>query len=792
MQDSNSDDITRSYVQLAGGSIIGHYRIIEKIGAGGMGEVYLAQDTALNRKVALKFLPLHLCQDPECRARFKREAQAAAKLGHANIVAVHEVGEHQGRPFFAMELVEGRSLDIIVAAGRLQENEVIELVLGICNGLRKAHESGVIHRDIKPSNIIVDRDNVPRLLDFGLAVVRDNDRLTHAGSTLGTIGYMSPEQIGGRGVDARSDLFSFGVVLYELITSVNPFMRDNQAATLKAISEDTPEPLAHSRKDTSEELQRIVSKLLEKKPEHRYQTAADLSADLRKLMGSTPVAMRRARTPWYFAALIAIVIIGGLGITYVRQKKPLENTRRMVAVLPFENLSPDPDQEFFSDGLTEELTSTLSQIQSLGVISRSSAMTFKGSNKTIPEIAKALKVQYIVEGSVRRAGNELRITAQLLDASADAHLWSKTYTGTLDDVFDMQDSVSRAIVDGIRIKLTPDENRRLGRRSIDNPLAYEYYLRGSDRIRKGTRIAVEEGLRSLQKGLDIVGENALIYSGLSWGHWNLVNGGFEQDEGIAKAEEYAQKALSLDPDLPEAHAMLGWISTAFLGKQQKAVEHFKSALLVDSTNETALRGLMVVYMYSAGRPSEALKLIERYQRVYPLDSITHFGQPADMYYCAGDFTRALEGYRKQRRTGYRNPVNELSYALTLAYCDSTQEALSVLDSCLAANPTGSIVAILRVMRLGLSNDGAGALRELTAEARLTCWRDGAWSYYLGSLLAMAGAREEAFDWLENAVDKGCVNYPFMEKDPFLDTIRHDERFKKLLERVKYEWEHFEV
>jgi non-specific serine/threonine protein kinase len=787
------DDKTRTYVPLTDGTMVSHYRIIEKIGAGGMGEVYLAEDTELNRRVALKFLPLHLCQDADCRGRFKREAQAAAKLGHANIVAVYEVGDHQGRPFFAMELVEGRALDKIVAAGRMEEAEIVELVLGVCNGLRKAHESGVIHRDIKPSNIIIDRDNVPRLLDFGLATIRDSDSLTQTGSTLGTIGYMSPEQVSGKGADSRSDLFSLGVVLYEMITGVNPFRRDNQAATLKAIADDEPQPLSRHRSGASEEIQRIVSKLLEKKLELRYQTAADLAADLRKLAGKGPVLRAQRGRRWYVGALVGVITIGVVaGGYYLIRDLSTESDRKTLAVLPFKNLSAEPDQEFFSDGLTEELTSTLSQIQSLSVVSRSSAMTFKSSQMTIPEMAKALKVQYIVEGSVRRAGKELRITAQLIDASHDAHLWSRTYSGTLDDVFDMQDSVSRAIVDGIKIQLTPDETNRLGRRAIDNPLAYEYYLRGSDRIRKGTKASVEEGMRNLQQGLEIVGENALIYSGLSWGHWNLVNGGFEQEEGIARAGEYARKALRLDPELPEAHAMLGWINTAFLGKQQRAVEHFKRALSIDSTNESALRGLMIVYMYSAGRPSEALKVIERYQRVYPLDSITRFGQPADMYYCAGDFAKALEGYRKMRQTGYRNPVNEMSYALTLAYCDSTREALAVLDSCLVANPTGSIVDILKVMRKGLQKDGAGALRELTPEARLTCRRDGAWSYYLGSMLAMAGAREEALDWLDNAVNMGCVNYPFMEKDPFLDGLRGDERFQRLLQRVKREWESFKV
>ncbi|PKK83645.1 MAG: hypothetical protein CVT49_07770 [candidate division Zixibacteria bacterium HGW-Zixibacteria-1] len=416
-ENKSNDDRTQSFVVLTKNTRVRHYHIIEKIGAGGMGEVYLAEDTELNRKVALKFLPFHLCQSEECRSRFKREAQAAAKLGHANIVAVYEVGEHHGRPFFAMELVEGRPLDKIVACGRLDQDEIAGLALGICNGLRKAHESGVVHRDIKPSNIIVDRDNVPRVLDFGLAVLRDSDRLTRTGSTAGTIGYMAPEQIAGRDADARSDLFSLGVVLYELITGINPFMRDNPAATLKAISEDTPEPPARYRSDISEELQRIVGKLLEKKPEHRYQTAADLSADLRRLTGSSSVVILRSRVSLYVIALAAVVIVGGLGIIYFLQNRPKsDSARKMLAVLPFENLGAS-DQEYFADGITEEITTCLIGLSGLGVISRTSSMQYKSRDRNLRQIGKELNVDYILEGTIRweKKGTEdrVRINPQL-------------------------------------------------------------------------------------------------------------------------------------------------------------------------------------------------------------------------------------------------------------------------------------------------------------------------------------------------------------------------------------------
>jgi len=490
-----------------------------------------------------------------------------------------------------------------------------------------------------------------------------------------------------------------------------------------------------------------------------------------------------------------ILVIAGYWIvtTYVFHgaRKP-ESGRKMLAVLPFQNLSPDPDQDYFSDGLTEELIANLSTVKSLCVISRSSAMTFKGSNKKAPEIAKELNVQYIVEGSVRKAGKELRITAQLIDAANDAHLWADKYTGTLDDVFAMQDSVTRAIVEGIRGQLTPDETRRLEKRSFNNAAAFEYYLRGKDQIRIGTEDAINRGLQYLKHGIDIVGDNALIYCGMAWGYWNMVNNGFAQEEGVSRAQEYAQKALNLNPELPEAHAMLGWINIAFLGNQRTAVEHFKRALAIDPDNGNALNGLAIVYFEYVGKISAAVPLIDRYFVVYPVDSVLRFIRQGDLHFFVGEYYQALEQYRRVHQMGQRGPLDEFFYAMTAAYCDSINEAFSVIDEYVKANPTSTFAKLGLMMRFALQKDRGRTLQELTPDIERTCRRDAGWSYHLGALLVLAGAKDEAWDWLENAVNKGSINYPFMEKDPFLAGIRGEEHFKKLMERVKYEWEHFEV
>jgi eukaryotic-like serine/threonine-protein kinase len=794
------DDQTSPLIDLSQLPKVSQYVLVSKIGSGGVGEVYLAEDTSLNRNVALKFLSAHLCQDADCRARFKREAQAAAKLNHPNIVTVYEVSEYNCRPFFTMEYVEGQPLSELIKQGDCSLDKMIDLSLQICEGLQEAHKAGITHRDIKPANILVSQSGRAKLVDFGLAAVAGADKLTREGSTLGTLGYMSPEQVQGRPTDHRSDLFSFGVVLYELISCRSPFKGETPAATMNAITQQIPEPLTRYKAGVPVELQRIVSKLLQKDPALRYQTAADVISDLTglkatsQLLTGAPVRKNQTWRPVFGVAVLVLLAVAAYGIfksNFFTGKATIAQ-RKMLAVLPFENLSPDPDQEYFSDGLTEELTSKLSLVQSLCVISRSSSMTFKGSNKTIPEIAKALKVQYIVEGSVRRAGNELRITAQLIDANADFHLWSKTYAGTLDDVFDMQDSVSRAIVDGIRIELTPDETRRLGKRSFNNTAAFAYYLEGKAEIDRGTEDAIIQGMRYLQQGLDIVGDNALIYSGMAWGYWNMVNGGFAQDEDISKAEDYAKKSLNLDPELPEAHAMLGWINCAFLGNQRKAVEQFKEALAINPNSTPALSGLAIVYYSYVGKVSASLSLIERRNTIFPLDSLYTFVKQGGIALFTTNFMQAREANRKAYEIGLRDPVQTFFYAISLAYCDSVKEAFSVIDECVGENPTSSMINFLEVMRHALQKDKLGALERLTSDVQQSCRRDAEWSYHLGALLSLAGAKEEAWPWLENAVNRGFINYPFWEKDPFLDNIRTEERFKKLIERVKYEWEHFEV
>ncbi len=562
------DDKTRSYVALTKGTEVGHYRIISKIGAGGMGEVYLAEDTKLNRKVALKFLPPHLCQDEDCRERFRREARAAAKLNHPNIVHIYEVAEHNGRPFFAMEHVEGHSLKDMIRDEQPSLDRIVNLVLQVCEGLAKAHEAGITHRDIKPSNIVMDADGRPRLVDFGLATIQGTDKLTKTGSTLGTVGYMSPEQVQGKEVDRRSDLFSLGVVLYELISGRTPFDKENEAATLKAITQDNPEPLARYKSDIPDELQRTVSKLLEKDPSLRYQHADGVASDLKRMIAPTQssiavtVAKRKSRRPLVVGALVVIAVLVTVGIKYwpSDESVPVDSPipkRIMLAVLPFENLGA-PEDEYFADGITDEITSRLAQLSGLGVISRTSAMQYKDTDKGLRQIGEELGVDYILEGTIRwdKSGgsDRVRIVPQLIRVSDDVHIWAEQYDRMLTDIFAVQSDISTKVVVALDVALRSGEQGALETKPTDNMEAYGLYLRGLEYLRRSwDREDYQIAQDMFSQAIELDSNFASAYANLSRAHIYQYWYFDVTEERLAQARRAVDKALQLEPDNSVAH-----------------------------------------------------------------------------------------------------------------------------------------------------------------------------------------------------------------------------------------------
>ncbi len=592
------DDKTREVTVLTKGTVINHYRIIEKIGAGGMGEVYLAEDTSLNRKVALKFLATHLCQDEECRARFKREAQAAAKLNHPNIVTIYEVSEYNGRPYFAMEHVEGQSLRELIRTKELPLERVIELVIQICEGLQRAHQSGIVHRDVKPANILIDADGRAKILDFGLATVQGCDHLTKTGSTLGTVGYMSPEQVKGETVDQRSDVFSFGVVLYELITGRSPFKTDNDVATARHISESEPEPLARYKAGVPDELQRIVSKLLQKNPVLRYQTAADVASDLKGL-----------KSKGQFSTVMPA------------------SQRKMLAVLPFENLGA-LDDEYFADGITDEITGKLAAIRELGVISRTSTMLYKKTTKNLRQIATELGVDYILEGTIRwdksGATSRLRILPQLIRASDDTHLWVETYQRPLEDIFALQADIATRIVEAMNITLLKPENAALQAMPTQNLEAYQAYLRGQDYLQSPdyTRKTFQSAVQMFQRAVELDPSFALAYTRLADAHSGMHLFGYDTAPArLSQVKAAIDRAFVLQPDLSQAHLELGF-SYYYRGLRdyEQALEQLALAEVGLPNNPS----IPIVKSYIWRRQGKFVAAAEEMERAFALNPRSRF------------------------------------------------------------------------------------------------------------------------------------------------------------------------
>jgi TolB-like protein/Tfp pilus assembly protein PilF/predicted Ser/Thr protein kinase len=520
------------------GQTIAHYKILEKLGAGGMGEVYLAFDAKLDRKVALKFLPSSLSQDPNARQRLLREAKSASKLNHANITMIHAVESVEGRDFIVMEYVEGRNLSEHLESQSLSLSERLALVIQIGEGLAKAHAGGVFHRDIKPSNILVDLDGRAKLLDFGLATFSGATRLTQTGTTVGTAAYMSPEQAQSREVDHRSDLFSLGVVLFEVITGRLPFEGAHTAALMYSIVNDPPAPLTRFVATAPEELQRIVSKSLTKHPGERYQSASDFIADLRRYLRTSTSGseMAQAQGP----------------------------RRKMVAVLPFENLG-QVDDEYFADGMTEEIISRLAAVKEIGVISRTSVMQLKGSKKSLREIGAELGVDYILEGTVRwgKAGqgtSRVRITPQLIRVNDDTHLWADRYDRLIEDIFEVQSDIAEKVTEQLHVTLAEGERRAIEAKPTENMDAYHAFRRGYEYIYNPDSTAenIQFAIQMFEQSVALDSEYAQAHAYLCIGHANMYWYGYDYTpERVARAKAALDRAMALaknDPETPLAAA----------------------------------------------------------------------------------------------------------------------------------------------------------------------------------------------------------------------------------------------
>ena len=657
--DESHDDRTQSVVALTAGITVSHYRIIEKIGAGGMGEVYLAEDTRLNRKVALKFLPPHLCQDEDCRKRFTREAQAAAGLDHPNIAAIHEVGEYQGRPYYAMQLVEGQSLREVIAGEDLPIEQVLEIATQVCEGLQAAHDKGVIHRDIKPSNILLDGHGRVRIVDFGLASIRGAEHLTKTGSTLGTIGYMSPEQVQGKDVDHRSDLFSLGVVLYELITKQNPFKRDSEAATLKAVSDDGVEPLARYKRDVPEFLESITGKLLEKNPDHRYQSAAGAVSDLKRLKqdsGSTKSIKRpgapqwralRVSLPIFVVVLVSVLLVLKPRLFDMALNQEVIAVENRLAIMCFDNLNDPGDSLRMGEIITNLLITDLSESRYTNVVSSQrlydvlKQLGHEGERKidrnVATQVAKAAGAKWMLLGSILNTEPDIVIASQIVEiATGDAYASQRIEGQPGERIFSVVDQLTSAIKEDLSLPSAADHelDPSVAQMTTSSREAYRLYLEGQELL---YRHLFAEAKVSLLKTIDLDSTFAMAHFYLALiDYWSNDPQTYTH---IANALKYADAASH------KGRLYISSLDARLRRDIPQSIQTLKRIIEEDSEDKNAYVSLGLLLKYETQRLQEAVKYFEKAVELDPFHREA-YNQLAYAYNALGRFDRAMWAINK--------------------------------------------------------------------------------------------------------------------------------------------------
>jgi len=643
------------------GKTISHYKILEKLGEGGMGVVYKAEDIQLQRLVALKFLPPHIADHPEEKARFIHEAQSASALNHPNVTTIYGIEESPEGLFIAMEYVEGKTLKQIIEKETLSIKKVLDIGIQVCEGLAIAHEKGIVHRDIKSDNIMLSPRGQVKIMDFGLAKLKGATKLTKTRSTLGTLAYMSPEQAQGEEVDQRSDIFSFGVVLYELLTRKLPFGGEHQAAVIYSIINEEAQPVARYNNQVSSELERIVFKALAKDKEERYQHADELLADLRRDRKSleyvkTAVTTKPAEPPKVVKRKTIPLLIGVLGIliliivyfAFLKQKEPTTvSGKPSIAVLYLQNLSENKEDEYFAAGMTEDIITQLSKINGLNVANRSEIEQFKGKPINFKEVADKLNVKYLMEGSVRKYGDKIRITCQLIKASDGFHVWADSYDRQMEDLFAIQADVAKEVAQALKVTLAPPEVAMIEKKPTLNVQAYNYYLQGREYYFGGgsnTKEGLELATRMFEKALETDSNFALAYAGLSDCYSSYVMFSIDPEKSwLEKAENASLKALALDPNLAEAHRALSrlyWTQ----GKTERAIQEAEEAVKTNPNYGEAWR-LLGNWYANTGQYLKAESALMRALEVKPTEA-TLFGAIISLYSAWGKKEKVEEYFNK--------------------------------------------------------------------------------------------------------------------------------------------------
>ena len=775
-----------------------------------MGVVYRARDPRLGREVAIKVLQGGAVENPESLARFEREARAASALNHPNILTIHDVGSQDGQPYLVTELLEGESLRELLDRGPLAAKQALEVAAQIARGLAAAHERGLVHRDLKPANLFLTRGGVVKILDFGLAKLKDplegnlSEASTMAAETangvlLGTFGYMAPEQLRGEPADARADLFAFGCVLYELISGRRAFQRDSAVETMSATLQEEPPELVDSGVSIDPQVERVLRHCLEKRPEDRFQSTQDLVFDLETAQESTGVRTpasvidtQQSDKPWrpgrialLGVGLLLVLAIAGFWVFGVLPRGGAEEVGGQIdslAVLPLTNLSGDPEQEYFADGMTEALIAELAKLQELKVISRTSVMQYKGAQQPLPEIANALGVRGIVEGSVLQDANKIRITVQLIDAASDSPLWAESYTREARDVLSLQSEVARGIASEIRIAVSPEEERALAAGREVDPEAHRLVLQAIDLYRRGSSQAAEQDrIRDLiDQALELEPDFALAHALRGQMLYQLAGTGRQPGREVCEpARSEVETALDLDPASIEARLIKAWLLSgcdfdwagaekefealvqhapgdatvldayagllSALGRHDEALEHSSRAFELDPLNDW-IGGRRVFFLNNARLLSEAMTHAEHVLELSP-ESVFLKWELGNVKVATGDYDGAVEVYLS-RKVGNpdKNPMVGVAHALA----GRTEQAREVLDFLLERRRNRYVPGTM-----------------------------------IAAIYGALGEPDVAFEWLDRAYEELDWFLAWLKVDPMYDPLREDPRFATLLERMNF-------
>ena len=736
------------------GKIVSHYKILKKLGGGGMGEVYKAEDIKLKRIVALKFLPIFFSRDQVAKRRFIQEAQTASSLDHPNICTIYEINETKafldgiaGRLFIAMAYYEGETLKKMIWPRLMNQSEVVEIAMQVAKGLAKAHHQGIIHRDIKPANIIVTKDGIAKIVDFGLARLASKSEITRPEITMGTLSYISPEQILGKQIDHRTDIWSFGVMLYEMLTGELPFKGEIDQAVIYSVLNEAPEPI---KVTISPALNRIVQKSLEKNPDDRYQSMEEVIAELQVVEKETrPIRV--------------------------------EKTKPSIAVLPFRNMSDDEGQEYFCEGIAEELINALTTVNGLRVVARTSSFSFKGKELDIREIGRKLNVEMILEGSVRKSNSRIRITAQLISVLDGYHIWSDKFDRTLEDIFSIQNEISLSIVNELRIRLKEDKKSELVKKYTPKINAYNLYLKGRYFSVRMTKEDIIKGINYLEKSIDTDPNYAQAYAVLALARYLLTAYWFvSTDEVSSKAKRDIIRALALDPNLSEGLACRGLIRMAFEWDFEGAKDDFEKSILSPSNSSIALSGLSY-YFVVTGNLDEAIKILKEVLVVNPL-AVNIINNLGVYLLRAKRYEEARELLISLLELFPNHPYTIWIIGQTYILESKFEDGLRLIKMALKySNNFSPILAALgwAYATKGEKNEAKEVLNKMKEKVK----QEYVNPYLFGKVYASLGEKDKAFDWLNKAVDEKDHAILQIITDESVDNLRSDPSYKELLKKM---------